>query len=257
MKLFQNIYLPVTILLLLFTSCIKDVTDTANYHYGKLSIKQIPMPDATTLDIYIDGKLYDSVLTNGNYTVLPLQAERSLTVDIYRKGTKELIADTAVTIPNDGNVLIRVVNSASFGLSGFYQLETVHPDSVRLQIIGNWNTTVYPYSKLNMEIYNYVSNKVGSLVTVLEGLEVGKMYPQPISLYHLNEGKTSGIQYIFKLWDPVSQQYIKQKSTNATEIFLLIGAAISYNGAVSIIQITDSGEAPTANRISAKLNIVY
>lgn len=181
----MNLYNKLTGLVLVagicLTSCTKGTIDNHQYYYGTIDFSIAALPNSPEVDVYVNN---DSIvsMTPGSSPLALYKGETSELhqVNVYRKGTKELLADTLIKLNKNEKVYLKVACSEPLGMSGFLQASTtVDPDSSRIQLYNGLPASIHQ-DDVDVDAVLCYDNESGQSVeagVVWEHFERGKLHP--------------------------------------------------------------------------------
>lgn len=239
--------------LIVFMSACKKGDLPGEYYFGQVSISQASTTDATPLDVFFEGTKMATLATGGVPSTFVLPANKSGKLSIFKAATDSLIADTSITVPGNGIVNLKVIFSDLLGVKGFLNGDlTAGADSVKMQFFYTFKQAFNDYPTLDLHIYSLNGSQLVETGVVVSGMKKGALHPQSVTLPHVVEGSTTRIRYAFKLKNPATGEFIKQKYLNR-DFFLLMGPSTVYEGHLNLIQVHDNVGEDASNQIQAAI----
>jgi len=208
----NKLYTITLVIIVFVTSCKKGSYPDENY-FGKLTIGMNLLPGSETADIFFDGKLLGSIdppkQGNTTQTSFRLLAGGKGKLEIYRSGTKDLVADTLISIPKTGEQALTFLNSKELGIKGWVSKTTLSPDFFSVQIVNKLTIANYPVKNPELYIYTIDRNTLEptGLIAVYKDFSRGAALTPKLTL-PVYDAAGDVIWYIGKLKDPATGEFI-------------------------------------------------
>jgi hypothetical protein len=239
----QKLLVLVFVLGLSFIACRKGALPE-EYYFGKVNVSQTPLVGSPSLDIYFENEKIGTVAATGTISTFTMPANKSGKLSIYKASTDSLVADTAIIVPQNASINLKLIYSDLLGIKGFLNSDSnVGADSVKLQFTYNFPSSFYNYPEIDLYVVDITRTDTAA---VLKGLKPGILNPQTLTLLHTVDG--NGIFYYCMLKDVATGEFIKMKYKNRNYFGFLTGETY-YDGHLNIVQITDNGGDETSNKI--------
>lgn len=239
--------------LIVFMSACRKGDLPAEHYFGQVSISQASTTDAGPLDVYFEGTKMATLASGGVPSTLVLPANKQGRLSIFKSSTDSLIADTAIVVPGNGIVHLKVIYSDLLGIKGFLNGDlTVGADSVKMQFFYTFNRPYNDYPSLDLHIYSLNGSQLVETGVVVAGMKKGALHPLSVTLPHVEAGSATRIRYAFKLKSPATGEFIKQQYLNR-DFFLLMGPSTIYEGHLNLIQVHDNVGEDMSNQIQAAI----
>jgi hypothetical protein len=243
----QRLFVLVFVLGLSFIACRKGSLPE-EYYFGKVNVSQTPLDGSPGLDIYFENKKIGTVAATGSVSTFTMPANKSGKLSIYKASTDSLVADTAIIVPQNASINLKLIYSELLGVKGFLNNDSnVGADSVKLQFTYNFPSSFYNYPEVDLYVVDITRTDTAAVV---KGLKAGILNPQTLTLLHTLDG--NGIFYYCMLKDVATGEFIQMKSKSRIYFTLLTGDTY-YDGHLNIVQITDNGGDETTNKILANV----
>jgi hypothetical protein len=154
MKKRLTIFLLIPVLLMAFTSCKKGELMPEDY-ISEVSITSSQLSTSNLTIQVNDADTRDTLKTGENwkqefyYTGKEITEGKQVTINIYKAGTSELVADTTFLLPIDSKPTFKVIYNEEMKLGGFLSETGVPADSIRFRMVYHDNTAEKKYPVLN------------------------------------------------------------------------------------------------------------
>lgn len=144
MQLYPKLIIILFIVTAGIASCTKGIRNEEQFFYGKVAIELATLPNTPEMDLYI-GNGSAMVMRPGLGATGKGQTSEKKKISIYKKGTKELVADTLIQLFKDSTLYLKVAYSEPLGISGFLgKNAVVAPDSCTIQLFNNLPNELQP-----------------------------------------------------------------------------------------------------------------
>lgn len=211
-------------ILIVFSSCTKDTTseNAQSFYYGQATITIANLPGTPPPgEVFFNGVRLGRLNILGNPGSFQIEANKPGKLAVYENGTKNLIADTLITVGKNMISSLLLANSTELGIKGWVHPKKVSKDSISFQLI-NQMTDAYPYPVLDAHLYlvdpgTFEEKETG---IVIRHLEYGKLYPEVINLPLLKNSENIILAYVLKLKVPGSSEFIRNRGSGTDFVLL-------------------------------------
>lgn len=227
-------------LLSMINSCTKKELDDKKYFYGSLAVEYKNLPGSPLVDLYIDNEKRVFMGPGTAFTgasALPVDAEKTVLVQLKKKDTDSLILDTTLTVPKDKINGIQFAWSEVLDMKGFIQPRQIGQDSISFQVFNNLNEQLYPYPDIDLIIQkmDILNNfEIKDTVVIVPNFKKGQLMPQVITVpTGLDESGNPALYYVGRMVNRQTGEYIVDAGSGV-DYFLLILDPAFYKGTFSI-----------------------
>jgi hypothetical protein len=229
----------------LFTISCRKGELPKSYYFSKVQVTNIDFPNAPSVDIRFDAKTLGTLEASEN-KIFDLNAGIGR-LKIYKANTDTLLADTLITLANNGSQSFRFGYSDEFGLHGFVSGgEAISPDTLSFQVLNNLGDYYKAYDDIELHIcvYNNLTGEIDETGFVISDLHNVRLSATSFRLPYASSDGTPNF-YLGKIYDKATGTFIMQPAAGV-DYFLF---PQENGGAYYIFNIKDDAGDITASSI--------
>ena len=231
-------YAVIAVLLIWLTACSKREAITERIYYADLSVTISKLPGTPDTDVFLDGQLLGTLAPEAPLNKFRVTSGEKGKVSLFKAGTKDLIADTIISIERNSKVELTALNSETLGLKGWKPATKVPDDIMSLQLFDALNEK-YPEV---LDVYIYMADNMTLELfdtgIVLRNFTRNKLHPLMINLPVKPYPGGNQYLYIIKMKAPGSDEWIMNEALGLDIIPLTSSDGFS-NGKFGIFSIRD------------------
>ncbi len=206
------------------SSCSKREALADRTYYGEVSIGLRDLPGTKAADLYYDGRLLGSITpTQGTTKKFRIPVSDPAILALYESGTKDLIADTSISVQKNTTLDFSVANSNELGIRGWLSARPVAPDTFSFQLMNKLSDHLPEV----VDLYIYLADP-GSLDLFETGIIIrnftrNQFYPLLINLpvKYLPDGNP--MIYVGKMKEPGKDEWIFNEGLGLDLFSLIYG----------------------------------
>ncbi|MGO4290190.1 hypothetical protein [Chitinophaga sp. RAB17] len=232
--------LSLFLFVLMAVSCRKGDLPEESY-FGKVYVSLMNLPNTPTVMMYFDGKPLDTIkVIGGSSYIVPAGKKGKLAA--FDAASKELLADTLISIPPNGKQQFKFAYSPEFGLKGFIaegSSANVPADSFDVRLFNNLSATFYPKEKYDLSFIflDPVSGEVVTSNVVVKGWERKKLSSTLRFRVVTDDGKP--YFYAAQLIDPETGAVVLQPNQN--DLFVFLGDNVAGKSKITTVADDNNG----------------